>query len=153
MIFLTGQHHGQEVVLATPSATLRPTQGQSLHQHVVGDTALACFGRIPWIGRQGVRRAQQQQSDNGNDDGNDGDSDGSIANGRDGSNDGNNNNKGDVDGDGGGNNDYDNDDVNDKNDDNAMATMTMEQQQSDGDGLMSTVLPIRGNNQLMSTVW
>ena len=57
MIFLTGQHHGQDVILATPSATLRPTQGQSLHQHVMGDTALACFGRIPWIDRQRVQQA------------------------------------------------------------------------------------------------
>ena len=34
-----------------------------------------------------------------------------------------------------------------------MATMTMERGQSDGDGLASAVPPIRGNNQLMSTVW
>ncbi len=72
MIFPTGRHHGQDVVLATPSATLRPTQGLSLHQHAMGDTALACFGRIPWIDRQGVRRARQQQSNNADDDGNDG---------------------------------------------------------------------------------
>ena len=57
MIFPTGQHHGQDVILATPPATLRPTQGQSLHQHAMGDTALACFGRIPWIDRQGVQGA------------------------------------------------------------------------------------------------
>jgi hypothetical protein len=31
--------------------------------------------------------------------------------------------------------------------------MTKEQQQSDGDGLASAVPPIRGNNQLMLTVW
>ncbi len=73
MIFLTGQHHGQDVVLATPSATLLPTQGQSLHQHAMGDTALACFGRIPWIDHQGVRQAQRQQSDNVNDDSDNGD--------------------------------------------------------------------------------
>ena len=34
-----------------------------------------------------------------------------------------------------------------------MATMMMECQQSDGDGLASALPPIRGNNQLMSTVW
>jgi hypothetical protein len=73
MIFLTGQHHGQDVLLATPLATLRPTQGQSLYQHAMGDTALACFGRIPWIGRQGVRRAGRRQSDNVDKDGNNGD--------------------------------------------------------------------------------
>ena len=28
----------------------------------MGDTALACFGRIPWIDHQGVRRAQQQRA-------------------------------------------------------------------------------------------
>ena len=103
MIFLTGRHHGQDVVLATPSATLRPTQGQSLHQHVMGDTALACFGRIPWIDRQGVRRARRQQSDNvddDGDDGDDGDSDGSDADDKDGGDDGNNN-ECDVDSDGG----------------------------------------------------
>ncbi len=71
-VFPTGQHHGQDVVLAMPLATLRPTQGQSLHQHAMGDTALACFGRIPWIDRQGVRRAQQRQSDHVDDDGNNG---------------------------------------------------------------------------------
>ena len=58
-----------------------------------------------------------------------------------------------MDGDCGGDNDYDNDDVNNKNDDNVMATMTMKRQKSDGDGLVSAVPPIRGNNQLMSTVW
>jgi hypothetical protein len=104
MIFLTGRHHGQDVVLATPSATLRPTQGQSLHQHVMGDTALACFGRISWIDRQGVQRARRRQSNDvdddgdGGDDGNEGDRDVSDADDKDGSNDGNNN-EGDVDGD------------------------------------------------------
>jgi hypothetical protein len=44
MIFPTGRHHGQDVVLATPSATLNTTQDQLLHQHAMGDTALACFG-------------------------------------------------------------------------------------------------------------
>ena len=34
-----------------------------------------------------------------------------------------------------------------------MATTTMERRRSDGDGLASAVPPIRGNNQLMSTVW
>ncbi len=38
-------------------------------------------------------------------------------------------------------------------DNNAMATTTMEQQQSDGDGLASAVPPIWSNNQLMLTVW
>jgi hypothetical protein len=38
----------------------------------MGDTALACFGQIPWIDHQGVRRARQQQSDNVDDDGDDG---------------------------------------------------------------------------------
>ncbi len=118
MIFLTGQHHEQDVVLATPSSTLQPTQGQSLHQHVMGDTALACFGQIPWIDRQGVRQARRRQSDDvdddgddsddgddgdGGDDGDDGDGGDSVssdADDEDGGNDGNNN-KGDVDGDGG----------------------------------------------------
>ncbi len=84
MKFPTGRHHGQDVVLATPSATLRPTHGQFLRQHAMGDTALACFGRIPWIDRQGVRRAQQRQSNNVNDDGNGGDSNGSDADDKDG---------------------------------------------------------------------
>ena len=74
MLFPTGQHHGQDVVLATPSATLRPTQGQSLHQHAMGNTALACFGRIPWIDRQAVRQAQRQQSNDVNNDSNGGNS-------------------------------------------------------------------------------
>ena len=34
-----------------------------------------------------------------------------------------------------------------------MATTTMEQQQSNDDGLASAVPPIQGNNQFMSTVW
>ena len=104
MIFLTGRHHGQYVVLATPSATLRPTQGQSLHQHAMGDTPLACFSRIPWIDRQGVRRARRQPSVDVDGDGDNGDSNGSDADNKDGGNDGNNN-KGDVDGDGGSDND------------------------------------------------
>jgi hypothetical protein len=70
MIFLTGRHHGQDVVLATLLATLWPTQGQSLHQHAMGDTVLACFGRIPWIDHQGVQQARQRQSDNFDNDGN-----------------------------------------------------------------------------------
>ncbi len=110
MIFPTGRHHGQDVVLAMPSATLRLTEGQSLHQHAVGDTALACFGRIPWIDRQGKCRARHRQSNDVNDDSDNGDSDGSNADDKDGGDDGNNN-KGDVDGDGGGDDNYDNDDV------------------------------------------
>ena len=54
MIFLTGQHHGHDVVLATLLATLRPTQWKALHQHAMGNTTLACFGPIPWIDHQGV---------------------------------------------------------------------------------------------------
>ncbi len=114
-----------------PLATLRPTQGQSLRQHAMGDTALACFGWIPWIDCQGVQRARQRQSDDVNDDGNKGNSDGSNANDRDGGKDGNND-EGDIDGNGGGNDDYDNNDVNDNDNDNddddAMATTTMERQ-------------------------
>ena len=34
-----------------------------------------------------------------------------------------------------------------------MAMTTMERRQSDGDGLVSAVPPIRGINQLMSTIW
>ncbi len=34
-----------------------------------------------------------------------------------------------------------------------MATTAIEQQRFDGDGLVSAVPPIRGNNQLMLTVW
>ena len=107
-----------------PLANLRPTQRQSLHQHDMGDTTLACFGRMPWIDRQGVQQAQRLQSDNVDDDDNNGNSNGSNANNRDGCNDGNNN-EGDVDGDGGGDDDYDNDDINndDDNDDNGMTTM------------------------------
>jgi hypothetical protein len=71
MIFPTGRHHGQDVVLATLSATLWPTQGQSLYQNAIGDTALACFGQIPWSDRQGVRQARRRQSNNVNNDGND----------------------------------------------------------------------------------
>ena len=65
-----------------------------------------------------------------------------------------------MDDDGGGDDDDDMDDVDDDDDDDgrwddddAMATTTMERRRSDGDGLMSAVPPIRGNNQLMSTVW
>jgi hypothetical protein len=128
MIFLTGQHHGQDVVLATPSATLRPTKGQSLHQHAMGDTALACFGQIPWIDHQGVQQARRQKSDDVDDDGNDGDSNGSDANEWDGGNNGNNN-EGDVGGDDGGDNDYDNDDVNkdDSEGNDGMTTMRCRQ--------------------------
>ena len=107
MIFPTGQHPGQDVVLATPSATLRPTQGQSLNQHTMGDTALACFGRIPWIDRQGVQQAQRRQIGNVNDDGDNGDSNGSDTDDKDGGDYGNNE-EGDVDGDCGDNNDYNN---------------------------------------------
>ena len=57
-----------------PSVTLRPTQGQSLHHNAMGDTALACFGRIPWIDCQGVQQAGRGQSDNVNDDGGNGNS-------------------------------------------------------------------------------
>jgi hypothetical protein len=162
MIFLTGRHHGQDVVLAMPSATLRSTQGQLLHQHAIGDTALACFGQIPWIDRQGVRRAQQRQSNDVADDGDNGNSDGSDANDKDGGDNGNND-KGDINGDDGGDDDYNNDDVNDVNDNDGQlrcngdeddGTMRMEQRRCDGNGLMSAVPPIRvGNNQLMSTVW
>ncbi len=100
MIFPTGRHHGQDVVLAMPLATLRPTQGQLLHQHAMGDTALACLDRITWIDRQGVRQACLRQSVDVDDDGDDGNSDGSNANDRDGGNDGNNN-EGDIDCNGG----------------------------------------------------
>jgi hypothetical protein len=103
MIFPTGRHHGQDVVLATPSATLLSTQGQPLHQHAMGDTALACFGRIPWIDCQGVRLARRRQSNNVDNDGNDSNSDGSNADDKDGSNDGNIDKDG-VDGNGSGNN-------------------------------------------------
>jgi hypothetical protein len=57
MIFPTGQHHCQDVVLAMPSATLRQIQGEALHPHAMGDTALACFSQIPWIDSQGARQA------------------------------------------------------------------------------------------------
>ncbi len=127
MIFRTGRHHGQDVVLATLSATLRLTQGQSLHQHAMGDTALACFGRIPWIDRQGVRGARLRQSDDVNDDGNNGNSNGSDTNNRDGGDNGNND-KGDINSDGGGDDDYDNDDVSngdDDDDDDDDGTTTM----------------------------
>ena len=109
MIFPTGRHHGQDVLLSTLLTTLRPTQGQLLHQHAMDDTALACFGRIPWIDRQGVRQARRRQSNDVDDDGDDGNSDGSGANNRDGDDDGSNE-EGDIDGNGGSNNDYDNDD-------------------------------------------
>ncbi len=117
MIFLTGQHHGQDVILATPSATLWPTQGQSLHQHAMGDTTLSCLGWIPWIDRQGVRQARRPQSDDVDNNNKDGDSDSSNANDRDGGNDCNNN-KDDVDDNGGSNDYYDNNDVNDDDNDN-----------------------------------
>ncbi len=105
-----------------PLATLWPTQGQSLHQHAVGDTALACFGRIPWIDRQGVRWSWRRQSNDVDDDSDDGNSNGSDANNKDGDNDGNND-KGDVNGNGGGDDNYDNNDV--VNDDNNDGMTTM----------------------------
>jgi len=125
-----------------PLATLRPTQGQSLHQHAMGDTALAFFGRIPWIDRQGVWRAWRRQSNDVNDDGDDGDSDGSDADDRDGGDNGNIN-EGDVDGDGGGDNDYDNDDVNDNDDDDdnddGTTTMRWQRQQWNDNDAMTTM--------------
>ncbi len=77
----------------------------------MGDTALACFGRIPWIDCQGVRRARQRQSDDVDDDGDNGNSYGRDANDRDGGNDGDND-EGDIDGNVGGDDNYDNNDVN-----------------------------------------
>ena len=61
MIFPTGQHQLQDVVLTTRSATLRQIQGEVLHPHDMDDTALACFGRIPWIDSQGAQQACQRQ--------------------------------------------------------------------------------------------
>ncbi len=66
----------------------------------MGDTVLACFGRIPWTDRQGVRRARRRQSDDVDDDGDDGDIDGSDDADRDGGDD-ENNDEGDVDSNGG----------------------------------------------------
>ena len=37
-----------------PLATLQQIQGEALHPHAMGDTALACFGPIPWIDSLGV---------------------------------------------------------------------------------------------------
>ena len=59
MIFPTGRHLWQDVVLATPLATLRQIQGEALHPHAMGDTALACFGQIPWIDSQGAWQARR----------------------------------------------------------------------------------------------
>ncbi len=101
----------------------------------MGDTTLACFGQIPWIDRQGVRRAQQQQSNNVDNDGNNGDSDGSNADNKDGGNDGNNN-KGDVDGDCSGNNNYNNYDVNDNNNNDGMTTMQWRRRQWNNNDMM-----------------
>jgi hypothetical protein len=84
MIFRAGWHHGQYAVLATPFATLRPNQqGQVLHQHAMGDTPFACFGQIPWIGRQGVRHARWQQSNDVSNKGDDSDSNGSNTDNKD----------------------------------------------------------------------
>ena len=90
MIFPTGWHHGQDVILATLLATLWPTQGQALHQHAMGNTALACFDQISWIDCQGVQQAWWWQSNVVNGDSNNGNCDGSGANNKDGGNDGNN---------------------------------------------------------------
>ena len=62
MIFPTGQHQLQDVVLPTPSATLRQIQGEVLHPHDMDDTALACFGRIPWIDSQGAQQARRRRA-------------------------------------------------------------------------------------------
>jgi len=61
VIFPTGRHLWQDVVLATPSATLRQIQGGALHPHAMSDTALACFGRTPWIDSQGARQALRRR--------------------------------------------------------------------------------------------
>ena len=62
-----------------PLAALRPTQEQALYQYAMGDTALACFGQIPWIHHLGVRQARQRQSNDVLNDGDDGDSNGSST--------------------------------------------------------------------------
>jgi hypothetical protein len=82
------------------------------------------------LGREQGRRRQQHGHLGGG-------RDSSRPYDKDGGDDGNND-EGDMDNDGGGDDDYDIDDVD--NDDN-------------NDGLTSAVPPIRGNNQLMSTVW
>ena len=101
----------------------------------MGDTALACFGRIPWIGRQGVRRARRRQSNDVDNDGGDDDNNGSDANDKDGSDDGNND-EGDADSNGTGNDDYDNNDVNNNNDDDGTTTMQWRQRQWNDNNLM-----------------
>jgi hypothetical protein len=138
MIFPTGQHHGQDVVPATPLATLRPTQGQLLYQHAMGDTALACFGQIPWIVCPGVQRAQRRQSNCIGNNGNDGNSNSSNVDDRDGDEDGNNN-KGDVDGNGGSNDNYNNNDINDDNDNNDDGMTTWQRQRWNNDDGMTTM--------------
>ena len=132
----------------------------------MGDTALACFGRIPWIDSQGARRTTTT-SDDVDDDGDSDDNDANDNDGGDGDND-----DGEVEHDGGDDNDNDDDDdvnidvVEDDDDDgrwdddNEMATRTNGRRRCDGDGrpatrrtLASAAPPIQGNNQLMSTVW
>ncbi len=87
-----------------PPATLRPIQGNALHPHAMGNTALACFGRIPTIVRQGAQWQQATTSDYVDDNGNSGGSDADNKDGDDGNND-----DGEVDSDGGDNNDIDDD--------------------------------------------
>ena len=167
MIFLTGQHHGHDVI-AVPSVTLWPIQWQALHTHaIMGNTAfLAWFGWTHQIVHQGAQQAQQQWSDDVNDDGNN--DDGDDKNNNNGGNDGNNKwccgrqwrwqrqqwqtmtsttIMGQQ------QQQWDND--------NGMATTTMGWQQFDGNGrsalfrilARTSVSPIQGNNQLMWTVW
>ena len=100
-----------------PSATLRQIQGEALHPHAMGDTALACFGRILWIDSQGARQARVDD---------DGDSDDNDANDNDGGN--GDNNDGEVEHNSGDDDDNDNDDdvnIDVVEDDNDDGTSTM----------------------------
>ena len=72
---------GQAVVLAMPPATLWPLQGKVLHLHAMGDTTLACFGRIPTNDHQGAQRRRATTSEDFDDDS---DSDGSNIDDKDG---------------------------------------------------------------------
>jgi hypothetical protein len=61
----------------------------------MGDTTLACFGRIPWIDSQGARQAQRRQATCRDNDGGDGDNeDGEVE--HDGGDDNDNNDYDDV---------------------------------------------------------
>jgi hypothetical protein len=46
-----------DVILAMPLAPLGQIQGEALHLHAMGNIALAGFGQIPWIDRQGAQQA------------------------------------------------------------------------------------------------